>query len=250
MMIKVFLVDDEFKAIQTLQKALETFFSNVLVVGTASAIDDAYDGILESKPHVVFLDIEMGDESGFQLLEKFESIDFHVAFVTAHEEFALKAIKFSAIDYILKPAALSDLKALLKKVEENPISRAENMKVKQLFGNLLSEDKDSHKITIPIPSGYEFVKVIDVYYLRASGSYTDFYMKDGTKFTTTKNLKYFESILEGYGFYRIHNSTLINIKYIKQINKSAGGYVVMENDAELSISKSRKNDFMKALALS
>jgi two-component system LytT family response regulator len=249
-MIKVFLVDDEPRAIQTLKKALETFFSNVLIAGTASAVNEAYDKILESKPDLVFLDIEMGDESGFQLLEKFESIDFHVAFVTAHEEFALKAIKFSALDYIIKPAALSDLKALLKKVEEKPIARSEDLKVKHLFGNLLSEDKGEHKITIPIPSGYEFVKVVDVYYLRASGSYTDFYMKNGSKFTTTKNLKHFESILEGYGFYRIHNSTLINIKYIKQVNKSAGGFVVMENDEELSISKSRKDDFMKALSLS
>ncbi len=248
-MINVFLVDDEPKALQTLSKALNTFFSNVEIVGTASTIDEAYQGILTSNPQLVFLDIEMGDESGFQLLEKFEAIDFQVAFVTAHEEFALKAIKFSALDYIIKPAAISDLKALLKKVEESPAGNRQDQRVKQMFGNLLSTDKESHKITIPIPSGYEFVKVVDVYYLKASGSYTDFYMKDGSMFTTTKNLKHFEGILEGYGFYRIHNSTLINVKYIKQINKSAGGYVVMENDEELSISKSRKDDFMKTLSL-
>lgn len=248
-MIEVFIVDDEERAIETLRKALEAFFSNVKVIGTASNIDDAYTQILDTNPQLLFLDIEMGSESGFQLLEKFERIPFHVAFVTAHEEFALKAIKFSALDYIIKPASISDLKSLLNKVEEAPSQPADNMQVKQMFGNFLTSDKAEHKITLPIPSGYEFILVSDIYYLRAAGAYTDFYLKGDRKITTTRNLKYFESLLEGYGFFRIHNSSLINLKYIKQVNKSAGGYVIMENDEELSISKSRKEEFMQTLSL-
>ncbi|MEM9024498.1 MAG: LytTR family DNA-binding domain-containing protein [Bacteroidota bacterium] len=248
-MIQAYIVDDEPKAIQTLSNALRAFFTNVEVVGSATNVADALEGLAEHRPHLLFLDIEMGDESGFQLLEQLETIDFHVAFVTAHEEFALKAIKFAALDYLIKPASISELKSLINRVEENPRGREANQQIKQLFGNFLSEDKSEHKLTLPIASGYEFIKVNDILYLRAAGSYTDFYLKDSQKITTTRNLKFFESVLDGYGFFRIHNSSLINLKYIRQIQKSAGGYVIMEDEEELSISKGRKEEFMKLLSL-
>lgn len=247
--IRVFLVDDEPKAIETLGSALETFFENVEIAGTATDAEAAYEKILQSKPHLLFLDIEMGRESGFQLLEKFERINFHVAFVTAHEEYALKAIKFSALDYIIKPASIGELKQLLQKVEQNPMEQEENKKIRHMFANFLSGDRGEHKITLAVSEGYEFVKVDDILYLRADGSYTDFFLKNGNKLTTSKNLKFFENVLDGYGFYRIHNSTLINLKYIKRFNRSAGGYVVMENDEEFSISKSRKEEFLEMLSL-
>jgi len=247
--ISVFIVDDEQRAIDTLTKTLNDFLSNVSVVGHATTIEDAYKGIMETKPQLVFLDIEMGSQNGFELLEKFDSIHFHVAFVTAHEEFALKAIKFAAIDYIIKPASISDLKVLLDRVEKQPRIIEENIKVKQMFGNFLTPDKNEHKITLAIAEGYEFIKVNDIYYVMADGSYTIFCLKDGKKLITSKSLKFFESILDGYGFFRIHNSTLINIKYIKRISKSAGGSVIMEDKEEFSISKSRKDEFMELLAL-
>lgn len=247
--ISIFIVDNEQRAIDTLTKALSGFFSNITVVGTATNITDAYSRILETKPQLVFLDIEMGAENGFQLLEKFDDITFHVAFITAHEEFALKAIKFSAIDYIIKPASISDLKSLLTKIEQQPKMLQEDQKVKQMFGNFLTPDKSEHKITVSIAEGYDFIAIKDIYYLTADGSYTIFYLMNGQKITTSKSLKFFEGILDGYGFYRIHNSTLINIKYIKRISKSAGGSVIMEDNQEFSISKSRKDEFMEMLAL-
>lgn len=247
--ISVFIVDDEQRAIETLSKILTTFFDNVNVIGTATNVSEAFTLINEVKPQLLFLDIEMGLESGFELLEKFENIFFHVAFVTAHEEFALKAIKFSALDYIIKPASVSDLKVLLQKLETQPKNNEENQKVKHLFGNFLTQDKNEHKITIAIAEGYDFIKVSDILYLMADGSYTNFCLKSGQKLITSKSLKFFESILEGYGFFRIHNSTLINLKYIKRISKSAGGAVIMEDNQELSISKSRKDEFMELLSL-
>jgi len=247
--ISVFVVDDEQRAIEALKKTFADFLPNVTLVGTANTIQDAFEGIKANAPQLVFLDIEMGSQSGFELLELFDEIKFQVAFVTAHEEFALKAIKFSAIDYIIKPASISDLKILLEKVEQQPKQNLENLKVKQMFGNFITPDKNEHKITIAIAEGYEFIKVSDIYYLKADGSYTDFCLKDGKKLTTSKSLKFFESILEGYGFFRIHNSTLINIKYIKRISRASGGSVIMEDKEEFSISKSRKDEFMEMLAL-
>ncbi|MCF8448056.1 MAG: LytTR family DNA-binding domain-containing protein [Bacteroidia bacterium] len=247
--ITVFIVDDEARAIETLSKSLLTYFPEVSLLGSANRIEEAYQKILETMPQLVFLDIEMGSENGFDLLEKFESIQFHVAFVTAHEEFALKAIKFSALDYIIKPASITDLKTLLLKLESKPKILEENLKVKQMFGNFLTEDKSEHKITVSIAEGYDFIKVSDILYLLADGSYTLFHLKNQQKITTSKGLKFFESILEGYGFFRIHNSTLINIKYIRRIGKSAGGSVFMEDGQELSISKGRKDEFLALLSI-
>lgn len=115
-------------------------------MGTANTIDEAFDGIKTSQPRLVFLDIEMGSQNGFELLEKFDEINFQVAFVTAHEEFALKAIKFSALDYVVETAGISDLKTLLQKVEQLPKQNTENLQVKQMFGNFLTPDKNDHKI--------------------------------------------------------------------------------------------------------
>ncbi len=246
--VKVFIVDDEQKAIDSLCKVLTSFFEQVEIKGTASNVTEAYTGIIQTKPQLVFLDIDMGKESGFNLLESFNRIDFHVVFVTAHEEFALKAIKFSALDYIIKPASISDLKSLFQKIEQTSVKQ-ENLKVKYLFGNFLTQDRGEHRITLPVAEGYEFIQVDDIYYIRADGSYTHFYMKNGQKITSSRNLKFFETILLDYGFFRIHNSSLINLKYIKRINKTAGGQVIMLDGEELGISKSRKEEFLRILSL-
>ncbi len=247
--LEVFLVDDEPRALESLSQVLSTFFNNVKILGTATDVDDAYSQIIEKKPQLIFLDIEMGSKSGFQLLEKFDEIDFHVAFVTAHEEFALQAIKFSALDYIIKPAGISDLKMLLDKVRKKSLPISDEMKVKHMFGNFLTEDKREHKITLPVSDGFEFVKVDDILYLRADGGYTQFQLKDGTKITSSKNLKFFEGILTTYGFYRIHNSTLVSLKHIKKVSKALGGHVIMEDNSEWGISRSRKEEFLKLIAI-
>jgi two-component system LytT family response regulator len=247
--IRVFIADDEQKAIDTLAKALGAFFEHVQVVGTATTVADAYAGITDTRPDLLFLDIEMGTESGFQLLERFDKIDFHVAFVTAHEEFALRAIKFSAIDYIIKPAGVQELKALLLKVEQNPVRKSDHLKVQHMFGNFIQPDKNEHKITVAVAEGYDFIRVSDIHYLKADGSYTIFCLRNGSTLTTSKSLKFFESMLEGYGFFRIHHSTLINLRYIKRIHKTAGGSVVMEDNEEFSIAKSRKDEFLELLSL-
>ena len=246
--MEVFIVDDEQRAIDSLSKLLNTNFDDINILGSANTIADAQKGILETKPKLVLLDIEMGPESGFNLLENMDSIDFHIVFVTAYEEFALKAIKFSALDYIIKPVSISDLKQMFQKVESNSVKQ-EDLKVKYLFSNFLTQNKSEHKITLPVAEGFEFIQVDDILYIKADGSYTHFKMKQGGKITSSKNLKFFEGILVEYGFFRIHNSSLINLKYIKRINKTAGGQVIMQDGEELGISKSRKDEFLKMLSL-
>ncbi|MGB0429349.1 MAG: LytR/AlgR family response regulator transcription factor [Bacteroidia bacterium] len=249
MPIKVVIIDDEPRALDTLKKTIENFVTDVNVVATASNIADAIDAIKTYKPSLVLLDIEMGNESGFQVLEQLDDINFNVAFVTAHEEYALRAIKFSAIDYIIKPAKVSELKALMVKVETEAQKQVLGSNVKQMIGNNHNIEKGEHKITLAVAEGYEFVRVNDILHITADGSYTHFTIRDSASITTSKNLKFYENILDEYGFYRIHNSTLINTKYIRRILKTAGGQVLMENDTEFSISKSRKDDFLNFLAL-
>lgn len=249
MEIRVFLVDDEQRAIEGLSNVLNTFFDNVSIAGFATDIQTAYNQITVRQPDLVFLDIEMGAESGFQLLEKFEEINFHVVFLTAHEEFALKAIKFSALDYLIKPAEVDDLREVIRKVQSSSKNNQSHLKVKHMIGNFLTQEKGEHKITVAVADGFEFVKVADILYLQADGSYSSFHLKSGKIVTTSKNLKFFESILEGYGFFRIHNSTLINLRYIKRMTKTGGGMVIMEDNQEFGISKSRKDEFMNLLSL-
>ena len=247
--ITVFIVDDEQAALDSITKVLASFFDNVEVVGTARSVAEAYKAIPSLSPQLVLLDIEMGAETGFNLLELFDEIPFHVAFLTAHEEYALKAIKFSAIDYIIKPAGISELKQLFEKITAQLTQTSDNASIRQMFGNFLTQDKNEHKIGLPIVGGIEFVKVGAIFYITADGSYTHFNLNGEQALTVSKNLKYFEGILKEYGFFRIHNSTLINLRYIKQINHSGGGFVIMEDDAEFSISKSRKEEFKQVLSV-
>jgi two-component system LytT family response regulator len=243
--LSVFIVDDEKTAIDTLTNLISDFFENIVIVGSAQYAEEAYKAIGQLKPDLVFLDIEMGKHSGFDVLELFDEIDFHVAFLTAHEEFALKAIKFSAIDYIIKPAGISELKMLFEKTRKSLAKNFKNTAIKHMFGNFLDPTKENHKIALTISEGIEFKAVSSILYITADGSYSNFQLKDGSTLVVSKNLKFFESILTEYGFFRIHNSTLINTKYILKIGRSGGGYVVMEDKQEFSISKSRREEFSK-----
>ncbi len=247
--IHVFIVDNEQSAIDSISKVLTDFFDDIHIVGSAQNTADAFRMIQERQPDLVFLDIEMGKESGFDLLEVFDEVNFRVVFLTAHEEYALKAIKFSAIDYIIKPAGISDLKQLFTKVRKGLNQAYKNTTIKHMFSNFSTPNKEQHKIALPIAEGVEFIKVDDILYIRADGSYTHFYLKNKENLTVSKNLKFFESILTDYGFFRIHNSTLVNLKYIKKIGKSSGGYVVMEDNEEFSISKSRKEEFSQLFSV-
>lgn len=248
-MINAIIVDDEQKSIDTLNAVIDTFTPNVNVLKTATQIQEAYTFINTHSPTILFLDIEMGAFSGFDLLELFDEINFHLIFVTAHEEFALKAIKFSALDYLVKPVNPKELKSAIKKVEEIGTRETVDKKVKQMLNNFSIHERDNHKITLATFDGFEFVEVFDILYCKADGSYTHFYLKNGQKITTSKNLKFYADILIDYGFYRNHSATLINLRYIKKYTKSDGGFIIMTDGSELSVSKSRKAGLLNSLSL-
>ena len=248
-MIKAVIVDDEQDSIDILKALVNTFLDHVEIIGSATDIKTAYTLIKSHEPELVFLDIEMGSNTGFDLLELFDDTNFRLIFVTAHEKFALRAIRFSALDYIVKPVSPNDLKRAVDRLESAGAPKDQGKKVKQMFTNLLTENIGHHKLTLPTIDGFEFVKISEILYCKADGSYSHFYLTNKQKLTTSKNLKYYSEILTEHAFYRIHSATLINLMYLKKFSKSVGGYVIMEDGSELSVSKSRKNGLLEALSL-
>jgi two-component system LytT family response regulator len=241
--INTFIVDDEKNATDMLVSLLQDYFPKVRVVGTADSIKSAYEGIQSHKPDLVFLDINLGSQLSFELLELFDKIDFQIIFLTAYEQYAIQAIKVSALDYVLKPVNIGKLKEAITRYNEQLESNI-TMKVGQMISNISTDDLNQHKIALPVQSGTEFKRIDDILYLMADGSYTRFHFRDKTQIVVSKHLKLYNDVLIDYGFYRIHNSVLINLKYVRKIGKSHGGYVIMEDGNELSISKSRKDGFL------
>jgi len=240
MKIRSLIVDDEANGRENLSLLLQEFCSEVEICGEANSIDSGLVAIRDIKPQLVFLDIQLGSQTVFELLEQIESIDFQIIFVTAHDHFALKAIEFSAIDYLLKPIEIPKLKSAVDRAINYLESSTIDQRLNTLFQNINSVKKIDHKIALTTSEGYEMIYVKDIMYCIADGSYTHFHFTDGSSLIVSKNLKHYQGLLEEYNFSRCHNSCLVNLSYIKTIGKTQGGYIKMEDDKMLPISKSSR----------
>lgn len=247
-MLRAIIVDDEPKSCDTLSTMIAEFVDGVTVVSIENGVQPALKAIHEHKPDIVFLDIEMNSETGFDLLTQLPKIEFEVVFTTAFEQYALKAIKFAALDYLLKPIDISELEDAVAKVKEKRKNKDLNQGLEALMANLKSTSSSQHQIALPSSDGLLFVHVTDIIYCQADGPYTYFYLKAGNKVTVSKNLKEYEELLEDHFFFRVHKSYLINLKEMRRYVKGDGGYVIMSNDKEVDVSKRKKESFMSALA--
>lgn len=238
------IVDDEERGIIALKELISRYCNGIMVSGTASSIAEAEWMILKSKPDVLFLDIEMPGGNGFQLLERFQQVDFPIIFVTAFQEYAIKAIRCSALDYLLKPVKIADLQQAVEKIKDRQKHDADSDHTKYDFlKTMLHEPNPFRKLILSTLHGYIPVKFDDVIYCKADDSYTHFYLPDGKHHVVSKNLKEFDDILAPHHFYRIHKSYLVNLNHIERINKIDGVSVVMSNNEELPVSVRRKDDF-------
>jgi two-component system LytT family response regulator len=249
-MIKAVIVDDERKSRESLKILLEDFCENVDVVGLASTVEEAIGQVGLNNPDVVFLDIQMNQETGFDFLNKITRKNFEVIFTTAYDEYALDAIKFSALDYLLKPINIDQLKAALQKVEEKHSKDNLGDKLELLLQNIKSESAENFKLVLPTNDGLTFISFKDILYCEASSNYTIFNMRNGRNHVVSKTLKEYEDLLTYYHFYRIHNSYVINLREIKKYIKGDGGHVIMSNDKALDVSKRRKDLFLSKLSVS
>ena len=244
-MIQAIIIDDEQHCIDRLKNLIHTYCNqNVNIIETYNNIEDAYIGLQTIKPDLVFLDIQINRETGFDLLRKLPGFSFEVIFTTAYEQYAVKAFKFSATDYLLKPIDVDDLKDSLKRIKESKPKGNLDL----LIENIKNIQHHTKKITVPTLNGLEFLNIQDILHCKSDVNYTTIFMKDKSKLMVAKTLKEFEGILSNFNFFRIHNSHLVNLNYIKSYNKGKGGYVTLEDQTEIEVSTRRKDDFLQKLA--
>lgn len=246
-MLKAIILDDEEKARENLKILIEEFCKNVDVMAMASNVEDGLEAIDSYRPDIVFLDIQMQKETGFDLLNKVRKIDFEVIFTTAHAEYAIDAIKFAAIDYLLKPIDINDLKQAIRRVEKKLTNTNFKEQFEILLQNFKSDSSDSYKLAIPSSDGLVFINIKDIIYCEAVSNYTKIYMKDGKFHMVSKTLKEYENLLSNYNFFRVHHAYLINTKEIKKYVRGDGGYVIMNNDQSIDVSKRKKELFLKKI---
>lgn len=241
------IVDDETGPRESLNQLLENHCKQIRVVAKVDSVETAYQSIRELHPDLVFLDIEMQSGNAFDLLEKFDGIDFSIIFTTAFNHYAINAIRFSAIDYLLKPVDAEDLKAAVSRFElKKHDESALNHKFKTLLNNIHPESR-SKKIAIPDGDSLVFIDIRDLIRCHSDGSYTSFFLTNGKKIMASKPIGEYEELLQEERFFRIHRSYLINLDHIKKYVKGDGGYVVMSDGAEVEVSRRKKNDFITIL---
>jgi two-component system LytT family response regulator len=248
--IKAVLVDDESDNIKTLELLLKKYCPDVVVEATFTEPKAALKALPKTACDILFLDIEMPEINGFELLKRLKKFDSNVVFVTAHSNYAVRAFKFSALDYILKPIDVDDLKATIEKQKKTRTTAPDRDMMKQLLSNidLLSNPK-ANKLSLSTQEGIEILTLSDVDYMKAERSYTMIKRQDKTDLMVSKPLKDFEDMLPHSKFMRIHDSYIINLDKVLRYLRQDGGYAVMRDGTEILISRGRKDDFLKYLQL-
>lgn len=247
-MIRAVIVEDEKHSRETLNNLIAEFCTDIEVVNMAGNVMEAVETITENKPDLVFLDIELQTGTGFDVLEQVKNQHFEVIFTTAFEHYAIKAIKISSIDYLLKPIDIEELEAAIQKVRIKKDESTYKQQLEILLNTVHRQPQENRKICLPTAQGLEFIKVNDIIYCEANGSYTNIYLKNQHKLMMSKHLKEYENLLSDYEFMRVHNSFLINLNEVKSFVKTEGGYILMNNNAQISISLKKREDFMEKMA--
>jgi two-component system, LytTR family, response regulator len=245
-MLKVVIVEDELHSRETLKNLLMEFCQPVEIMALSRNVEEAVSDIRTQQPDLIFLDVELQTGTGFDVLTQLKDMQFDVIFTTAFDHYAVKAIKYSSLDYLLKPIDIEELqqamaKAILRKGEQ---TQREKMDV--LLSNL-SSGSGRRKICLATADSVEFINVNDIIYCEANGSYTNFHFIGGRQLLVSKHLKEYENLLMECNFMRVHNSYLINLGEVKKFVKSDGGYIVMNNDITITISQKKREEFMERM---
>lgn len=244
--IRSVIVDDEQGSIETLRLLLAKYCPEVLVVDTFIHPQDAVEGIKRLAPDLLFLDIEMPFLNAFDLLDKFSAVNFEVVFVTAFNNYALRAIKYAAIDYILKPVNIDDLVVSVERAKRQILLREKevNIRVQGLLDNIKQPDETTHKMTLATLTGFEVEDPSNVLYIQADGTYSKIHLISGKTKVVSKGLKEFEELLSTRDFIRVHHSFLVNVKYVTRYLKGRGGVLLMTNGHEVEVSVRRKQEVL------
>lgn len=244
--IRAIIVEDEPQAREMLTTLLEDYCQEVHIIGSASNVQEAVVAIKKLVPDLVFLDIEMPNEKGLELFKYFDEIDFEVIFTTAYDQYAINALRLSALDYLLKPIDLKELRTALNSFREKKHQAYINQALRYQFA-AEQQSVQSKRIILPCGEGYTFVEVDEIMYCQAEKSYTSFVMDNGKKHWVSKTIKEYSDLLEGFGFLRVHRSSLINPKFVTKLIKTRPSSIIMKNGENITISKNRRDELLEDL---
>src|SRR5690606_8968360 len=244
-MIRAILIDDESNSLEMMEWLLKTYCPQVQVEAMCNSAAKGIEAINKFRPDVIFLDIEMPHMNGFDMLEEFDKLSFDVVFCTAYDQFAIRAFKYSALNYLLKPVDPEDLKETIRRIEEKKMAPSREQ-LELLLENIRKPNKPTaQRIALTTGDGMIFVPTKDILYCNAESNYTNVVLTGGRKILVSKVLKEIDEALAGPDFFRIHNSYLVNLNHITKFVRGDGGYVVMQDGASVSISRSKRQEFME-----
>ncbi len=246
-MIKTLIVEDEQKSREMLAAIIQKNCPEIEIIGLAKNVKEGVELIKSHHPELVFLDISMPDGSGFDMLEQVAGYKFELIFATASDQHAVRAIKFSACDYLLKPIDIEELKLAVDKVVSKKKTTPNMENLQFLIQHLKRADENFQKITLPTGNAYEIVNIKDIIRCEADGSYTNFYLADKRKLMISVGLKHYEELLPEMDFIRVHHHHLINMHHVVRFLKEDGGYAVMSDGSKIEISRRKKEAFMEKL---
>jgi two-component system LytT family response regulator len=247
-MITCVIIDDERQAREVLQKLLKRYFEDKVVVkAMAGTVEAGVKLIHQTNPDLVFLDIEMPGENGFELFKYFDHFHFDVVFTTAYKEYAINAIKYAALDYLLKPINYIDLKEAIAKVENKKKLGQKQERIEALLSNLAIGEDIKNKIALPTMDGFRLEMINTIIYCEADENYTKIHLTSSEALLVPRTLKNIEELLPNSYFFKIHKSYLINLNFVKSYRKSDGYRVMLESGIELDVAVRRNDDFIKIL---
>ncbi|XZF14236.1 LytR/AlgR family response regulator transcription factor [Chitinophagaceae bacterium MMS25-I14] len=243
--MKTIIVEDEITSQQYLIEILEYNFPDIEILAIADNVPEAVEEIIRLRPDIIFMDVNIKKGTGFDVLARLPEITAEIIFTTAFNQFAIDAFRYHAVDYLLKPLIDKQVIEAVKLCRSRIEQQTRNQQIISLLRELKQPGMPQPKIGIPTADGINFFEFNDIVFAEAKGSYTELRLKNGTKITTSKKLKEIEESLTQPVFFRIHNSYVVNIGYIKKYLKGRGGYVVLTDDTSLPVSSTRKDEFLK-----
>lgn len=243
-MLSTIIIDDQQNCIDDLFLLLKTHCPEISVIATAHSGKEGISTLKKLKPQLVFLDVEMQDMTGFEMLQQLSKTNFHVIFTTAFDKYAIQAIRFNAIDYLLKPVRKHELIEAVERAAKAP-SALTLQQIKNLKETSENIQVPQNKIALTTSEGLEYVKLDEIIYCLAEGSYTTVYLTNNTQLLVSKSIGKLDEVIGGHGFYRTHNSSLVNLSHIKKFVRTDGGYVVMSNGDTVTVARNRKEEFLE-----
>lgn len=245
--LKIIIIDDEQRIRSSIKNVLRLHYPSAVVVAEAENVSSAIKVIQEHSPDVILLDIKMPGESGFDLLKKIEPLNFKIIFITAFDQYAIQAFKFTAVDYLLKPVIPHELVSALERAERLIQPEHQLLKFSALLNNLSNINKESKRIILSTHDTIQVVQVPDIIRCEADANYTHFYLVNNRHILVSRNLKEYDEMLSGYGFFRVHNSHLVNLYFIVKLDKKDGGSAVLKDGSVIPVSTRKFGDLLSLL---